>query len=1353
MSKYLFFYFLCITHSINAQLTDNFSDGDFTHNPKWLGEVIDFKVDNSNRLQLFAPTETSAKVLYTNSSVSDSAFWKMDVFLGFNPSSANYLECYLVAENENFTSCNALYFKLGGSKDNIELYSRQNGTESIITKTSDGLFPNDSVALSIQITKVGGTFTIDTATIGSNSFVTLATSSPISYTPNAQFFGLRCVFTSTRSKKFYFDNFEVEGSFEKQKPTIDSVLCSDENSLKLVVNEALNRNSVSESNFVLNDQFMPTSISYDSLFIALKFDHIFSQTSYDQLRISNLSDLLGNTMVDTTLSFYCGAVESPQAGDLVINEIMADPTPAFVLPPVEFIELYNASSKTIALSNAKLFNDATEYIMSTDTLLFPNTYYTITHASNIASLRAYGIENLISATSFPALSNDGDSLSIVSNSGDIIDIVSYRTDAYSDSKKNGGYSLERINFNEHCNNIHNFKYSTNTSQATPSEQNSVADTSITKFELIHAFWENTQQLSLQFSHALNTSLLNSNSFVANGINSNSIRSNNERYVYTAPFPSAFQPNKIIPIELNAIANCLNGVLDTTFSLKTPIPSDGSELHITELMVDPTPSVGLPDGEYIELYNSSNYDVLLSDFTLIYNADTFALPTVNLNANTYTILIDAGDTAKFNGFTYEAINHFPSLLNSKGSLALHHSVSNTSERIEYIIQYYQDVEKRNGGYSLESVRINENCLGKLNFKASMAEIGGTPAQQNSVFEATRTTSLPSVESHTFSGTSLDIVWDRNIQFSSSFSANSLQLEPVAPLFLERISNDSLSIVFPSLELGTTYTLSVADIIDCKSNSIDTVKLTITPSREPTYGDLVITEIMADPSPSYGLPEVEYFELYNPTSESMSLNELTLNGIDLDLNYSLPPKTYVAISRNELSNTNSLVANNLSTTFFTNSGKHLELHSGTSLIIELDYNINWHSNALGQNGGISLELLNSELNCYNNKLFWASSIASKGGTPGKPNSNGQDSFPKAEQTLIYYKNQTLSFAFNAPIQSTEIPPSLIDLTDSSYLSLGQSQINFALKNSLNLEPTRIDFQVKNCNSNDVIVIDEAIGEPQTANRQNILINEIMFDPKPNQSEYIELRNATKNHLLLNGLYLNTDIPEFDGKIIDTLGLVIRPNAYIFLSKDTANNQSNYSHINPLKWYPYFTPSLLNNSGSFIGLHNVLGHYIDSVHYSNTMHYPLLKNTQGVALERISSGTNSNTNDVFTSAAQNSGFATPGLKNSAEIETKPSSGILSLSDDYLSANGDGYQDAIQIKYSNKSEEVINLLIYDRAGFVIKTIAQNHFHTYESSFIWKGDTDDNQIPESGVYILVLTVESNGSTKGKIKRVVTVSR
>jgi len=77
----VFFIFLIILHSqvIFAQFTDDFSDGNFTDSPSWIGDSSKFEVDSTNKLHTKLDTLSGEISLVTQSKVAKNAVW-MEVF-------------------------------------------------------------------------------------------------------------------------------------------------------------------------------------------------------------------------------------------------------------------------------------------------------------------------------------------------------------------------------------------------------------------------------------------------------------------------------------------------------------------------------------------------------------------------------------------------------------------------------------------------------------------------------------------------------------------------------------------------------------------------------------------------------------------------------------------------------------------------------------------------------------------------------------------------------------------------------------------------------------------------------------------------------------------------------------------------------------------------------------------------------------------------------------------------------------------------------------------------------------------------------------------------------------------------
>ena len=99
------------------------------------------------------------------------------------------------------------------------------------------------------------------------------------------------------------------------------------------------------------------------------------------LLILPISDVAGNYSVQDTVAFSYQPPAFPEYGDIVINELMIDPSPAVGLPEVEYIELFNASRQAYDLRGLKIGDPSVETILPAY-VLDPESYVLIVATSS-----------------------------------------------------------------------------------------------------------------------------------------------------------------------------------------------------------------------------------------------------------------------------------------------------------------------------------------------------------------------------------------------------------------------------------------------------------------------------------------------------------------------------------------------------------------------------------------------------------------------------------------------------------------------------------------------------------------------------------------------------------------------------------------------------------------------------------------------------------------------------------------------------------------------------------------------------------------------------------------------------------
>ncbi|HHH53506.1 MAG TPA: hypothetical protein ENK91_07590, partial [Bacteroidetes bacterium] len=211
-------------------------------------------------------------------------------------------------------------------------------------------------------------------------------------------------------------------------------------------------------------------------------------------------------------------------------------------------------------------------------------------------------------------------------------------------------------------------------------------------------------------------------------------------------------------------------------------------------------------------------------------------------------------------------------------------------------------------------------------------------------------------------------------------------------------------------------------------------------------------------------------------------------------------------------------------------------------------------------------------------------------------------------------------------------------------------------------------------------------------DIVVNEILFNPFTNGSDFLELINISSKFIDLNGIVFKNYLKDNNEEILEHQ-LILNPGNYICITEDTSDIIRDYFVPDTAFMVENDLPSFDNDTGNVtIGFYNFstgLFEVIDSFDYSENMHSQFITNDDGISLER--KNPLGNTNDKFNwgSASTLIGGATPGYKNSGfytyNSEIKDN---FSIANNIFSPDFDGVDDNLVIEYAfDKPENLTNI------------------------------------------------------------------
>jgi hypothetical protein len=410
--------------------------------------------------------------------------WRFMLRHGYNPSGTNRWAVFLFSNNAGSEwKSSGVYegYALGvnmaapTSSDTLTLYAVRNNSFTIVRKTAVDWEKDITTAGTgaIEVVRSGdGEWSIKVATTG--SFADLQPVAPpvthFAYSA-ANYFGLSYQYTASADMMLWIDDISI--SFERViRPTkISAAMQEGRNKIRVAFTQNIDATTVADvNNYTLTGAAAALTPALAEVVndkeILLTFENLLPRGDAT-LQVEKLLDENNNEVADaTTLAIFYLLY-----GDVVINEIMASPAPAVGLPEVSYLELYNRLDIPVPLSGWKMEYNATAGNIGT-TAIPPHGYLILCTSSAVEDMRAYG--NAASVSYMSSLTKSGKTLQLKTNDGQLLAHVAYSDKWFADeTKRAGGWSLEKIDANNLSESAANWTASTDARGGTPGAQNAV----------------------------------------------------------------------------------------------------------------------------------------------------------------------------------------------------------------------------------------------------------------------------------------------------------------------------------------------------------------------------------------------------------------------------------------------------------------------------------------------------------------------------------------------------------------------------------------------------------------------------------------------------------------------------------------------------------------------------------------------------------------------------------------------------------------------------------------------------------------------------------------------------------------
>ncbi|MBI3125819.1 MAG: lamin tail domain-containing protein [Ignavibacteriales bacterium] len=1015
--------------------------------------------------------------------------------------------------------------------------------------------------------------------------------------------------------------------------------------------------------------------SNDSIFVEAKF---YADQVGQNLLIAKVTYAPDEKTSDNKAYVLVNIAEKPASyTDVVINEIMY--APANDEP--EWIELYNRTDHTVNLKNWKVSdNSLTATITTSDFLLQPNEYVVISSDATISSYYTNTLNLIVKA--LPSFSNTGDDVILKSGANITVDSVKYSPTWGGNT---GGKSLERVSFDVSSAEAANWKTSVSKYRATPSKINSVSsknhDLSVKSFSttakyaeigktiqlkaVIENLGKNTEaSYSVKLFRDMNlNSTLDDDEKIDEIIGANIAESQTQTFNFSVTSSQIGKNRFIVRVDLLQDEYVENNFKDAELNYVV-INEQKGDLVFNEIMLKD----GNISAQWVELYNNSTKQINIRGYKINSKGIDYKIIDKDIVLAPEEYFITTTDSLIYTIYPQKSkfVQSVFKLHSPGNRLVLLDSLNRGIDSLEYKSAW-------SDGKSLERIDWVRASADSTNWKTSSNELGGTPGSVNSHSQKKFDIAVSKI----IFAPSAPVVGQK-VKISagaSNIGKNSAAFKFV----LNRVNKNGSK---QKVEESNTFTLAkgesfpyeftfVIDGISAKqtfevvadySADEDQTNNSATAFVRPGYpaGTVLLNEVMYNPLNG----EPEWIELYNNSAYNVDLEEWSITDVlttpqttkIFTNDFSFPSKTYLIVAKDStIKDYHKSIFGKLIVSPFANLNNDADgvviKDSRGAVIDSLLYDKSW-----GGEAGKSLERVAIE-SPTNAKTNWSSSKDVELSSPGKINTVSQKDFDlevtsitspqnygvvgkKINMSIVIKnigKNNVSQFSVKLYRDGNKNgfgePSELVYLKNETNLAAGASSTynveDGSYLNGINNYLASVEFAEDQFadNNQSLLKINCVVVNEE---RNDLVINEIMYAPLVGEPEWIEIYNNSTKQINLKGYQIGNGSGK--SKVL-TQDVILKPEEYFVAAKDSAVF-TRFTNISKSVIAAFPT---LNNTKDKIVILDSLDRTIDSLEYKSSW-----GGTGGKSLERLD-WIKLSTDSTNWKASVHELGATPGFINS--------------------------------------------------------------------------------------------------------------